>query len=94
MYFDFVFWHLGFRKGWRIYIININDADYGIRDTSGHATHRNHLSGDTYKSICWSRKIPTLKDAKNIARIWADTTSIYIQYGGNFDTIAQDLLRK
>ena len=90
---DFYFMDCGGSTGWQIYIIN--DIDYKGRDTSSHATHRNHFTGDTYKSICWNSRINTLDEAKAIASLWADTTSRYIMLGKNgigFDEIVKKLL--
>ena len=94
MWFDFVIMDCGPDIGWRVYIINVDDADYGYRDVSGHATHRNHFDGDTYKSICWSTPICSFQEAKVIAALWADTTALYIKKGGSFDAIAQKLSKK
>ena len=88
---DFCFVNGG-SEGWLAYIIsNIN---YRGRDTSYHATHRNHLDGDTYKSICWNTRVGSLKEMKAIAALWADVTALYIKNGGSFDSIAQKLLAK
>ena len=92
---DFVFMYLGLIKGWRIYIIN--DIDYtrhGHRDTSGHATHRNHFSNDTYNSICWDGKISKIEKAKAVASLWADATALYIKFGGRFDDHASRLINQ
>ena len=86
---DFVFMDGGQSIGWRIYIIN--RVDYKGRNTSFHATHRLHASGETYDYICWSGRIATLEDAKKIASLWADTTALYIRNGGSFDAIAKQL---
>jgi len=91
LYIDFVLMDCGPDIGWRVYIINLCDADYAGRDTGGHATHRNHFSGDTYKSICWSTRINTFDEAKAVAAAWGNTTALYIQNGGSFDDIAKRL---
>lgn len=89
---EFVFMDCGERIGWRVYIIS--DIEYGEQDASGPATHRNHFPGDTYKCICWTRKINTLDEAKTIAALWSDVTSCYIKNGGSFDSIASSLIKK
>ena len=90
-YFDFYFYNIGLLRGWRIYIIG--HIDYGNRNASFHSTHRLHDHSGTYDYICWNRRIASLKDAKRIAALWADTTALYIKNGGNFDTIANQLMR-
>jgi hypothetical protein len=87
---DFVFWYCGERIGWRIYIIN--PINYKGRKTSWHATHRLHYPWDTYPCICWKGKIATLEQAKTVASLWTDATSLYIQFGGSFDEIARKLI--
>jgi len=89
MCFDFVFMDCGEAIGWRIYIIN--NIDYKGRSTSAHATHRLHASGETYKYICWAGRIATLEQAKTIASLWADATTLYIRTGESFDKIAKRL---
>ncbi len=89
---DFVFMKVGGNDGWRIYIIS--DINYKGRQTDGHSTHRLHFDGDTYMCICWRGKIKTLREAKAIAALWADTTAIYIASGVNgksFDAIAAQI---
>ena len=86
---DFLFYNLGLLKGWRIYIIS--NIDYGDKNISGHATHRNHFPEDTYPSICWNKRISTLEKARAVASVWADVTALYIKGRGSFDAIARQL---
>jgi hypothetical protein len=95
MIMDFVFMEIGGEHGWRIYIIN--KIDYQGRETDGHSTHRNHFEGDTYPCICWRGRIGSLDEAKAIASLWADTTTVYISLGRRgkgFDEIAAELMKK
>jgi hypothetical protein len=86
---DFVFWNCGPEIGWRAYIIG--DIDYGNRNASAHATHRNHFANDTYECICWSGKVDTFEEMKAIAALWSDATALYVKDGGNFNAIAKRL---
>ena len=90
MYIGFGFCNLGFLKGWRIYIIE--DIDYEGRDISYHATHRLYYDGDEYACICWEGKLRSFEEAKAVASLWADCTSLYIQGKGSFDAIAKRLI--
>ena len=92
MLIEFGFCNLGLLKGWRIYIHE--DIDYEGKNTSGHATHRLHYKGDTHSCICWKGKIRNIDEAKAIAKLWADCTSLYIKGEGDFDTIARRLMNK
>jgi hypothetical protein len=87
MRFDFVFMDCGPSIGWRVYIIN--NIDYRGRNTSAHATHRLHASGETYKYICWLGRINTLEEAKKIVGVWGDVTAIRIRTGEDFDEIVK-----
>jgi hypothetical protein len=89
---DFVFWDCGAALGWRVYIIT--PINYGIRNTSGHATHRLHYRGDTYPCICWAGRIATLEQAKAVASLWTDATALYIRHGGSFDRFLSGLLKR
>jgi len=88
MQFDFVFMHCD--DGWRAYIIN--EIDYGYKDDSGQATHRNHFPGDTYKHICWNTRLNTLDEAKAVASAWADITALYLRTNLSFDELAGQYL--
>ena len=89
---DFVFMDCDPPIGWRIYIIS--KIDYGVRNTSSHATHRLHAAGETYNYICWNGRIPTLQEAQAIASLWSDAIALYIRNGGSFDEIVNKLLNK
>lgn len=89
MIMDFVFMDCGPYIGRRAYIIG--DIDYGGRDTSGHATHRNLFEGDTYPCVCWSGRANTLEEIKAIAALWSDATALYVKNGGSFDGIVKQL---
>ena len=91
MYIEFGFCNLGFFRGWRVYIHE--DMDYESRDASYAATHRMYQEGDRYEHICWTGKIRTFEDAKAIAKIWADSTALYINGQDSFDTIASRLMK-
>ncbi|HCC34155.1 MAG TPA: hypothetical protein DEQ02_00360 [Ruminococcaceae bacterium] len=88
---DFVFMDGGPAIGWRIYIIN--RMDYKARNTSFHATHRLHTSGETYDYICWAGRIATFEQAKAVASLWSDATALYIRSGVDFDEIVKRLLK-
>ena len=92
MYIDFGFCNRGLINGWRVYILE--DIDYEGCNTSFHATHRLHDSGETHPYICWNRRISSFEKAKQIASLWADCTARYIKGEGSFDAIAQQLLSK
>jgi len=89
MRFDFVFMDCGSSIGWRIYIIS--NIDYKGRNTSFHSTHRLHTAGETYHYICWAGRISTLAQAKAVASLWADATTLYIRGNDNFDDIVKRL---
>ena len=42
--------------------------------------------------ICWSEKINSLEDMREIAKSWAEITAYYIKNGGSFESI-QPLLK-
>jgi hypothetical protein len=87
---DFVFMDCGPEIGWRAYIID--GIDYGGRNTSGHATHRNHFRGDTYPCVCWSDRVDTFEEMKTIVALWGDVTARYTAGNESFDEIAKRLL--
>lgn len=89
---DFFILYCDDEIGWRIYIIS--DIDYKRQNTNGHATHRNHFDGDTYKSICWQGRLNTIEEAKAVAALWGDCTAKYIKGGGSFDSIAARLMKQ
>ena len=89
MYFSFCFCREGLSKGWKIKILD--PIDYEGRDTGGHATHRLFFNDCT--CICWAGKISTFEEAKSIASLWADITSLYIRGHGSFDSIASKLMK-
>ena len=91
MYIDFQFYNLGFMRGWRIYICS--DIDYQYRDSSFQATHRMRGASDMDPYICWRGKIRTFAEAKAVAGLWGDVTSLYINNGNgeSFDAIARQL---
>lgn len=61
----------------RAYITS--QPSYQGRDEGAHPTHR--LSDGGRKYICWSTKVYTRADMKNIAALWADATQAYIRTG-------------
>jgi len=91
MYFSFCFCNEGVFKGWKIQILD--PIDYKGRNTGGHATHRLFHDNDDYDCICWEGKIRSLEEAKSVASLWGDITSLYIRGMGSFDTIAGKLVK-
>lgn len=73
--------------GYRIYILS--DINYCGRAESSPDTHR--IITSPYSYICWDGKISSLKQAKAVAALWADTTALYIKGYTDFDTIARIL---
>lgn len=65
---------------WRAYIAN--QPSYGNRPSGCHTTHR--LSDGLRKYVCWTQKLQTLQDAKQVAAMWADKTQEYIRTGARF----------
>ncbi len=65
---------------WRIYILR--NPSLGGRDSGGGVTHR--LDDGSRKYVCWDRPIRSLKDAKTIAKVWADCLQEYIATGKRF----------
>lgn len=37
--------------------------------------------------ICWTKKITTLSNIKELAKTWCEITAYYIKHGGTFETI-------
>lgn len=72
---------------YRIYILS--DINYHGRPDSSLATHRIITMPHSY--ICWNGTIRSLKQAKAVAALWADTTALYIKGYTDFDTIARIL---
>lgn len=44
--------------------------------------------------ICWSSKIYSLEDMREIAKTWSEITAYYIKHGGTFEKIQPILKRK
>lgn len=93
MLFDFLFCYYPDLGTWRIYIIN--RIRYGFRLRKDyHATHRLHDAGEDYDYICWGGTISTFEQAKAVASLWADSTSIMLNTGRPFDEVCRELQNK
>lgn len=66
--------------GWRIYILE--QPSYRNRATDDHSTHR--LSDEGRRFICWAGHLSTEREARQVARQWADLTQRYIRTGQRF----------
>lgn len=90
---DFVFMDCEGTIGWRIYIIT--PIDYKrcspSRPEGSGSAHWLKASGETYRYVCWSEKIESKEDAKEVARLWAECTAYYIKHGGDFGSIARNI---
>jgi hypothetical protein len=73
--YEFTFEYVG--NGWRVWIDR--HPPYTGRNDGSVTTHRLWAAGRAY--ICWDRPIATLKDAKQIAALWADATHRYLATG-------------
>ena len=87
---DFYFLNSIPNAGWRIYIMST--IDYKDRNIDPIPLHRIYDAENKYDYICWDHPIETLEDARYIARLYAEITTIYIQFGGSFDEIAQQYM--
>lgn len=65
---------------WMAYIEK--QPSYRGRATDAHSTHR--LSDGSHKYVCWTSPLRSLKEAKQVAALWADATQQYIQTGRKF----------
>ena len=75
----------GFEEENAGFIIHILEQPaYGNRADDLVSTHR--LTTSNGHRLCWTEKIKTLKDAKNIAGVWSDLTENYILTGEKFPT--------
>ncbi len=54
--------------------------DYGERDADPQATHRSK-DNDGRLYVDWTKKLYTMKDAKEVAAEWAKRTDVYIDTG-------------
>lgn len=78
--FDFQFVDRG-TEGWRVYIDR--SPSYGDRDTDGHSTHR-YTDGSSRHYICFTGTLDDAREAKQVARAWAESTERYIEDGTSF----------
>ena len=62
---------------WRAYIAS--QPSYQGRATDAHSTHRLSDGGRQY--VCWTKTLDSLAEAKQVARLWADTTQRYTRTG-------------
>ena len=90
MYLNFLFCYYSDLRTWRIYIIDDIPYDANLRNNF-HLTHRLRDRGEDYDYICWGGVIATFEQAKAVASLWADCTSIMLRTGRPFDTICQEL---
>ena len=67
-------------RGYRVYILN--QPSYGSRGTGDHATHR--LSDPHGRYVCWTGRLNTREEARQVAATWADKTEDYILKGLRF----------
>lgn len=65
---------------YRVYIVE--QPSYGSRDTSSHATHR--LRDEHGDYVCWTSRLETREQARQVAALWADSTEEYILHGRSF----------
>jgi hypothetical protein len=67
-------------EGFRIYILS--QPEYGGHSTDSHPTHRFRDTVGFY--ICWSEKITSYDNAKEIAKRFAEATEKYRKFGTRF----------
>ncbi len=65
---------------YRAYIVS--HPSYGRRDTSLHVTHR--LQDGSRYYVCWTNRLETEQQARQVAALWADATQEYIKHGRRF----------
>lgn len=65
---------------WRVYIMD--QPSYGQRASDAHTTHRLSSGGRQY--VCWTTRLRTLEEAKQVAALWAEATQNYIRTGTRF----------
>lgn len=65
---------------WLIFILY--QPSYNGRRTDNHSTHR--LTRRNRYYVCWTRKLTSLAEAKQVAALWAEATQSYIHYGTRF----------
>ena len=66
--------------GYRAYILD--HPGYGSRDASSAVTHR--LSDSQGDYVCWTGRLKTREEARQVAATWADKTEDYILRGHRF----------
>lgn len=64
---------------WQAYIVQ--QPDYRGRLASDHASHRLGLGRTETPRVCWTKPLPSLEQAKEVAALWADHTQAYIATG-------------
>ena len=65
---------------WRVYILE--QPSYGSRSSGSLETHR--LRDGKRTSICVTKTITSLHEARRLASLWADCTQKYIRQGSKF----------
>jgi hypothetical protein len=65
---------------YRAYIVS--QPSYGSRDANLHATHR--LPDGSRYYVCWTGRLKTEQQARQVAALWADATQKYIKHGRTF----------
>lgn len=65
---------------WRVHILS--QPSYGSRSDSPHSTHR--LTDSEGHYICWDSSIASVREAKQVAALWAEKTQEYIRTGRRF----------
>ena len=66
----------------RVYVEEAPSYAAFRRDESFHATHR--LRDGSRNYICWTDPLRTFKDAKAVAKAWAESTGRYLISGRRF----------
>ena len=68
------------------------ESDETMRNMVWRFLNRNETSPLYY--VCWTEKLKSLPDAREVAKAWCEITSYYIKRGGDFAKIQQTLSKR